>query len=81
MLFDGLATFSNVASGIRKGRCVQDGYRRGAGLQFGNLREKVLEDSVYQKALELAEGKTIQDEFCRMNIFLLLKYSNSTCRS
>ena len=60
--------------GIRKGRNVRDGYLRGWGLQFGSLREKVLEDRLYQEACELTVGRSLVAEDKRMNLFLILKY-------
>lgn len=60
--------------GLRKGRSIRDGYARGWGLEFGSLRQSVLEDPIYQEAMALAQGRTIQAENCRMNLFLLAKY-------
>lgn len=69
-----LPELTGLRQGIRQGRNVYEGYQRGWGLQFANLREKVLEDSLYREALKLAKGRTILAEFNRMNIFLILKY-------
>ena len=60
--------------GLRKGRSIRDGYARGWGLEFGGIRESILEDPVYRDAMALAQGRTIQAENCRMNLFLLAKY-------
>jgi len=60
--------------GLRKGRSIRDGYARGWGLEFGNIRNSILDDPIYQSAAALAEGRTIQAENCRMNLFLLAKY-------
>ncbi len=60
--------------GLRKGRSIRDGYARGWGLEFGELRNSVLDDPIYREAMELAQGRTIQAENCRMNLFLLAKY-------
>ena len=60
--------------GLRKGRSIHDGYARGWGLEFGGIRDSVLEDPIYQQAMALALGRTIQAENCRMNLFLLAKY-------
>jgi hypothetical protein len=59
---------------LRKGRSIHDGYARGWGLEFGGIREFVLDDPIYQDAMALAQGRTIQAENCRMNLFLLAKY-------
>jgi len=60
--------------GLRKGRSIYDGYARGWGLEFGGIRDYVLGDPIYQQAMALAQGRTIQAENCRMNLFLLAKY-------
>jgi hypothetical protein len=60
--------------GLRKGRSIRDGYARGWGLEFGGIRNYVLDDPIYQQAMALAQGRTIQAENCRMNLFLLAKY-------
>ena len=69
-----LPELAGLAKGLRKGRNVYEGYQRGWGLQFGELRAAVLADPLYQEALALAEGRTIMAEFNRMNIFLLLRF-------
>lgn len=60
--------------GLRKGRSIRDGYARGWGLEFGGIREFILADPIYQEAMALAQGRTIQTENCRMNLFLLTKH-------
>jgi hypothetical protein len=57
-----------------KGRNARDGYSRGWGLQFGDLAEKVRADPIYREAMKLARGRTIQAEFCRMNLFLIIRF-------
>lgn len=69
-----LPIFDHIPDGIRKGRNVRDGYSRGWGLQFGDLRGKIVADPLYQEALALAAGRTILSEENRMNIYLLLKF-------
>lgn len=69
-----LPEVSGIIHGTRKGRNVHEGYQRGWGLQFSDLREKILADPLYREALKLAEGRTIMAELNRMNIFLILKY-------
>lgn len=64
----------NVPAEIRKGRCVEDGYARGWGLQFGDLRDVVRSDSLYCETLQLTADRTVVSEDNRMNIFLILKY-------
>lgn len=59
---------------IVKGRNPLDGYSRGWGLQFGGLKEKILADPIYRHAIALAQGRTIQAELCRMNLFLIVRF-------
>lgn len=63
-----------VAEGIRKGRNVAEGYQRGWGLQFGDLKQKILADQLYQEAFAVAHDRTIQSEENRMNIFLIMRF-------
>jgi len=65
---------TDLPAGIVKGRNAKEGYSRGWGLQFNNLREKVLADPVYRDAAQLALGRTIQAEACRMNLFLIVRF-------
>jgi predicted O-methyltransferase YrrM len=69
-----LPVITGIPPGFRKGRSVLDGYTRGWGLEFGDLKSKIIEDPLYLRCLKLAIGRTIQDEVRRMNIFLILKY-------
>lgn len=69
-----LPIFNDIPVGLNKGRNVRDGYSRGWGLQFGDLRQKILGDPLYIEALGLAQGRTVQAEDNRMNIYLLLKF-------
>lgn len=59
---------------IRGGRSVYEGYQRGWGLGFGGLREKVLQDPLYNEAMRYAQGRTILADDNRMNIFLILRF-------
>jgi predicted O-methyltransferase YrrM len=63
-----------MARGIRGGRSVYEGYQRGWGLEFGGLREKVLQDPLYNEALRYCHGRTILAEYNRMNIFLIIRF-------
>lgn len=69
-----LPELAGLARGLRKGRNVHEGYQRGWGLQFGDVRAKVLEDPLYQEAMALAHGRTIMAELNRMNIFLIMRF-------
>ena len=59
---------------FRNGRSVRDGYARGWGLQFNNLRERVLEDALYVEAAALAHGRSVMIEWNRLNLYLILRY-------
>jgi predicted O-methyltransferase YrrM len=69
-----LPELKGMAMGIRQGRNVYEGYQRGWGLQFGGLREKILADSLYKEAFDIAKDRTIMSEENRMNIFLLMRF-------
>lgn len=56
------------------GRNVRNGYARGWGLQFGDLRDKVRSDRLFKEASALIQGRTVVSEDNRMNIFLILKF-------
>lgn len=51
---------------------VRDGYRRGWGLQFGDLAEKIRTHPLYQRSFEASGKLSIVDERKRMNLFLIL---------
>jgi hypothetical protein len=69
-----LPEMRGMATGIRQGRNVYEGYQRGWGLQYGELKEKVLADPLYRDAFAIARDRTIMSEENRMNIFLLLRF-------
>ena len=64
----------SMSQEIRNGRNVYEGYQRGWGLQFGDLRAKIMDDPLYKEAFEIAKDRTIMSEENRMNIFLLLRF-------
>jgi predicted O-methyltransferase YrrM len=64
----------DLSGGRQKGRNPREGYSRGWGLQFGGLADRLRSDPVYGEALQLAAGRTIQAEHCRMNLFLIIRY-------
>lgn len=63
-----------VAAGVRKGRVPHDGYVRGWGIQFGDLRDKVRADPLYQSAAALAHGRSVMNEDNRINLYLILRF-------
>lgn len=62
------------AAALRAGRSIRDGYARGWGLQFGELRTRIRNDKLFKEASALANGRTVVSEDNRMNIFLILKF-------
>jgi SAM-dependent methyltransferase len=67
-----LYPFPDMPTGLRRGRDINAGYARGWGLQYGGLAETIARDGLYQQALALAAGRTLQSEANRMNLFLIL---------
>jgi predicted O-methyltransferase YrrM len=63
-----------VPSGLVNGRSIADGYARGWGLQYSDLRKRVLGDPLYIDAMRFAHGRTVQELDRRANLFLLLKF-------
>jgi predicted O-methyltransferase YrrM len=64
-----------VIDGISRGRVVREGYQRGWGLQFGDLKQKILDDPLYQQAAgNTADRMAHFSEHNRMNIYLLLRF-------
>lgn len=58
----------------RLGRNPADGYARGWGLQFSDLKEKVSADPLYQQAIAISEGRSVVAELNRMNLFLIMRF-------
>jgi predicted O-methyltransferase YrrM len=69
-----LPEMHGIPNTARNGRSIYEGYQRGWGLQFGGLKEKIINDALYQEAFEVAQDRTIMSEENRMNIFLLLRF-------
>lgn len=69
-----LPAVEGMARGMRRGRNVYEGTQRGWGLQYGDLRARVVSDPLYQEALAVAAGRTVVADENRMNIFLLLRF-------
>ena len=62
------------APSLLRGRNIRAGYQRGWGLQFGDLRGQIHRDTLYQEALDVANGRSVVSEANRMNIYLLLRF-------
>lgn len=69
-----LPVLNNISHDLRNGRSVYDGYIRGWGIQFGDLREQVRMDPLYKDALAISSGRTVVSEDNRINLFLILKF-------
>ena len=71
----------------RKGRSVYDGYVRGCGLKYGNIRDLCNDDDVFSGAMTLAtseapngKSRTIVSPINLMNIFTIIKLNLSHLR-
>jgi hypothetical protein len=69
-----LPELDGISKDYRHGRNVYEGYQRGWGLQFGDLKEKVLNDPLYIEAIGVAIDRTIMSEENRINLFLLMRF-------
>lgn len=69
-----LPVVGNVPNSLRKGRNVHDGYQRGWGLEFGNLRQDITTDKDYIDAFRYAQGRSVAAIDRLMNLFLLIKF-------
>jgi hypothetical protein len=69
-----LPELGGVVTGISQGRSIYEGYQLGWGIQFGGLKEKILNDPLYQDAFAVAQDRTVMSEENRMNLFLLLRF-------
>ena len=73
-MIDYLPDVPHVSKQLRHGRNVYEGYQRGAFLDNGTLRERVIADPDYQDAYRYAEGRSIVTLDRLMNLFLLIKF-------
>lgn len=71
---DYLPDIPRVSREPRRDRNPFEGYQRAWGLQYGDLREKVLRDPLYIEAAELARGRSILYEDHRINLYLILRF-------
>jgi predicted O-methyltransferase YrrM len=59
------------------GRCLYDGYQRGAALRYGSLSDEIWRDPVFRKArsaARLPEVNSMVDEERLQNLFLIIKF-------
>ncbi|MGH0034807.1 MAG: TylF/MycF/NovP-related O-methyltransferase [Myxococcota bacterium] len=68
-----LPHMAQVRPGWRRGRCPYEGYQRGWGLEFGDLRQQVEADPLYREAADLAGPRSLLGGAKRHNLFLLLR--------
>jgi hypothetical protein len=57
---DYLPNLQGIYNEIRNSRSVYEGYQRGWGLQFGDLKQKILDDPLYNDAFAVASDRTIK---------------------
>jgi hypothetical protein len=69
-----LPEFPSLTPGLRLGRSVRDGYIRGWGIQFGQLRDEVRRDRLYKEAVQLSRGRSVVSEDNRINLFLICRF-------
>jgi len=64
------------AKSIQKGRDIEAGYARGEGIEFGGLRQLILNDPDWIAAIRASRGRSIVTPERLMNLFLIMKYSD-----
>lgn len=69
-----LPELNGLSKAKKAGRIPYEGSQRGWGLQYGDLRQHVLADTIYRECLKPAHNWTILAEDNRMNLFLIIKY-------
>lgn len=57
---------------LRKGRSPREGYQRGWGLQFGQLKDQVHTHPLFQRALQAADGRSILELSRLENLFVII---------
>ena len=63
---------SAVTPGVVGGRAPYEGYQRGVGLEYGELRQAVEQHPLYQEALRAATGRTVMAGDRLKNLFLVV---------
>lgn len=71
---DYLPVLGGKKNELRGGRNVYDGYQRGWGLEFGDLKARVSEDPDYRYAAGIANARSVLLLERMMNLFLLCKF-------
>ena len=65
---------NEIERGVRKGRNPYEGYVRGAGLQFGNVKDLCTSDPDFVQAYQLAQGRTLVDLYKLNNFYMLIRF-------
>jgi len=71
---DYLPVLRKINNELRGGSSVYDGYQRGCGLEFDELKTRVSEDLDYGFAAEIAKARSVLLLERMMNLFLLCKF-------
>ena len=58
---------------VERGRNVRDGYRRGWGLQFNKLADRVAKEPLFAQAYQTARGRTIVAPLNLVNLYLIIQ--------
>lgn len=69
-----LPEFPSVSRANRNGRNPYEGYQRGWGIEFGELRECIEADPLYLEAVEVSRGRSLLYADKRYNLYLLLRF-------
>lgn len=74
MIFDKIMKhrLAEANSPVSRGRNVIEGYRRGAGLEFGGLIDEISGHEVFRQAFELVRDRTSVKKMKLANLFLLI---------
>lgn len=62
-----LPIFAKKENIISSGKNFYEGYQRGWGLKYGDLRRKILEDPIFDAGYALIKGKSIIDWLYAIN--------------
>lgn len=69
-----LPDFSNMPRDDRLGRNPYEGYQRGWGIEFGDLRQRIDADPLFREAVGVSHGRSLLYADKRYNLFLLLRF-------
>jgi hypothetical protein len=72
------ASLSERPEPISFGRNINAGYIRGVGVQSGNLIPAIRAERDYAAALAASRGRSVVNEHCLLNLFLIIKYGSWT---